>query len=165
MTTTKTSAPRRGRRLIAGLSSLALPFILSGCFVFSPMATETMYNPGDGVNVDLGEVQVRDMLVIGSAEDAPATLVAYVVNHSSEPVTVDFTGSGGTASVEVEPNSSTQVSPPGEGGSSFDSLGAAPGAMVPIQVSVNGGPAAEIGTPTISSENPTYTDYEGAPTR
>ena len=161
VTTTLTSAPRRGRRIIAGLSSLALPFVLAGCYMFSPMATENMYNPGDGVSVELGQVVVRDLLVVGTTEEESATLLAYVVNNSTDPVTVDFTIAGETVSVDLDPHEALQVSPPGEDGASFASMGAAPGAMVPVQVSVDGSPAAELGAPTVTPDNPMYADYGG----
>lgn len=160
MTTTKTLAPRRGRRIVAAVSALALPVVLSGCAVFSPMATENMYNPGDGTNISLGDVEIRDILVLGSEEDGPARILAYVVNNGLEPVTVDFTGTGGAASVEVDPQSAQQISVPGEEGVALDSLGVRPGAMVPLRVQVGETAPAEISVPSVSTENPMYADYD-----
>ena len=159
VTTTKTLATRRGRRIVAAVSALALPVVLSGCAVFSPMATENMYNPGDGTNVSLGDVEIRDILLLGSEQDGPARIIAYVVNNGTEPVTVDFTGAGGSASVEVEPQSAKQISAPGEEGVSLDALGVAPGAMVPLQVQAGDSAPAEVSVPSVSAENPMYADY------
>lgn len=160
MTTTQTFAPRRGRRLLAGLSALVLPALLSGCAVFSPMATENMYNPGDGVNLEFGDVLVRDMLVVGDAEDGPATVSAYVVNNSAEEVTVSFAAAGGSpVTVDVPAGTATQVSPAGESGVRLDSLGVAPGAMLPLTVQVGNNPPAEVSTPTVTTENPLYADF------
>ena len=161
MTTTKTFAPRRGRRLIAALSTLALPAVLAGCAVFSPMATENIYNPGDGINADLGAVTIRDLLVVGSGEDEPATIVGYVINNSDNEVTVTFTGGSGPASVTIPARSAQQVSPAGEAGLSIDPLGVPLGSIVPLQVTVDGNPAASIGAPSVSTEHPMYTGYAG----
>lgn len=159
MTTTQTSAPRRGRRLLAGLSALVLPALLSGCALFSPMATENMYNPGDGVNLELGDVLVRDLLVVGDSEDGPATVSAYVVNNSAQDVTVTFSAAGGSpATVDIPAGTAAQVSPAGESGVQLDSLGVAPGAMLPLTVQVGDNPPATVSTPTVSSQNPQYAD-------
>ena len=160
MSTTQISAPRRGRRLLAGLSALALPALLSGCALFSPMATENIYNPGDGVSVEIGDVVVRDLIVIGDSEDGPATVSAYVVNNSAEDVTVSFTAAGGSpVEVEVPAGTATQISPAGESGVELESLGVAPGALLPLTVQVGDNPPAEVKTPTVSTENPQYADY------
>lgn len=160
MTTTKTLAPRRGRRIVAALSTLALPVVLAGCAVFSPMATENIYNPGDGANLSLGDVEVRDILVVGTEEGGPATIVAYVVNNGDEPVTLDFaTASGGSASVDVEPGAAQQISVPGEEGVTLDSLDVRPGAVVPLQIQAGEGAPAQVNVPTVSTENPMYADY------
>ena len=159
MTTTKTLATRRGRRVVAALSALAVPVVLAGCSMFSPTATENIYNPGDGTNLSLGDVEIRDILVLGSEEDGPARIIAYVVNNSAEPVTVEFTGAGGSASVEVQARSATQISAPGEQGVTLDTLGVRPGAMVPLGIQVGETAPTEIGVPSVSTENPMYADY------
>lgn len=160
VTTTQTSAPRRGRRLLAGVSALVLPALLSGCAIFSPMATENVYNPGDGVGLEFGDVLVRDMIVIGDSQDGPATVAAYVVNTSMEDVTVSFTAAGGSsATVDVPAGTSTQISPPGESGVQLDSMGVPPGAMLPLTVQVGDNPPADVSTPTVSTDNALYSEY------
>ncbi len=159
MTTTQTSAPRRGRRILAGLSALVLVLFLSGCAVFSPQATEEVYNPGDGSSIDLGEVQVRDLIVVGTGADEPATVVAYVVNNSSEQVTVTFSSEGGTATASIPAGTASQVSPPGSPGVQLDSLGVTPGSVLPLSVAVGTNPPANVGAQTISPDNSLYAEY------
>ncbi|MDO5503756.1 MAG: hypothetical protein Q4G67_11345 [Actinomycetia bacterium] len=159
MTTTQTIT-RRGRRLLAGLSALALVALLSGCFYVSPMATENVYNPGHGVSVDLGPVQVRNLMVVGTAEGEPATVSAYVLNNGTEAVTVNFSAGGEPVGVEVPRNAAMQISPAGEGeGVTLDSLGVAPGAMVPLSVQVDDGAPAQVGVPSITAGAPMYEDF------
>lgn len=162
VTTTQTSAPRRGRRLLAGLSALVLALVLSGCAVFSQTATEKVYNPGDGSMVDLGPVQIRDLIVVGTAAGEPATVVAYVVNNSNEAVTVEFAGEGGSASAEVPARSAVQVSPVGEPGLQLGSLGVTPGSILPLTVTAGGNPPAAVGVQTITPDNPLYADYRAS---
>lgn len=159
MTTTPTSAPRRGRRLLAGLSALSLAALLSGCALTSPMATEIPYNPGDGVAVSLGDVEVRDLIVVGTAQGEPATVSAYVVNDSADDVTVSFVSEGAApASLDVPANSAVQASPVGEEGITLDSLGVVLGSMVPLTIQVDGNAPAQVGVPSVSASNPMYSD-------
>lgn len=159
VTTTHLSAPRRGRRLLAGLSALSVAALLSGCAVFSPMATEIPYNPGDGVAISLGQVEVRDLIVIGTDEGEPATLSAYVVNRSAEDVTVSFATEGGSSgTVDVPANSAVQASPVGEEGLTLDSLEVGIGSMVPLRVQVDDDAPAQVSAPSVSASNPMYSD-------
>lgn len=159
MTSTQISAPRRGRRLLAGLSALTLTTVLSGCAIFSPMSTELPYNPGDGVAVSLGEVQIRDIVVVASAQGEPATIAAYVVNRSAEDVTVSFATEGGEpATLDVPAGAAVQASPAGEEGLTIESLEVAPGAVVPLAIQVDGNAPARVGAPSVSASNPMYSD-------
>lgn len=160
MTSTTISAPRRGRRVLAALSALAATALLSGCAVFSPMATEIPYDPGDGVSVTVDAVEVRDIIVIGTEEGAEATISAYLVNNSAEEVTVTFLAEGASpATIDVPANTALQASPPGDAGLTIDSLPVAPGAVVPMQVQVNEGAPAVVNAPTVSTDVPLYTEF------
>lgn len=161
MTSTQISAPRRGRRILTGLSAMTLAVVLSGCAALSPMSTQEPYNPGDGVSLDLGDVAVRDLVVVGTAEGEPATVLAFVVNSSPDDVTVTIASEGAApATVDVPAGSATQISPAGEEGVVLESLGVALGAMLPLTVQLDGDPPAQIAVPTVSTSDPVYTDFE-----
>ena len=154
------SAPRRGRRVLAAASALATSVLLSGCAVFSPMATEIPYNPGDGTSVTVDAVEVRDIIVIGTEEGAEATVSAYLVNNSADEVTVTFQAEGASpATIDVPANTALQASPPGDAGLTIDSLPVAPGAFVPIQVQVDEGAPAQVNVPTVSASVSLYTEF------
>lgn len=160
MTTTQTSAPRRGRRLLAGLSAISVATLLSACAVFSPMSTEIVYNPGDGVAVSLGDVDVRDLVVIGTEQGEPATISAYVVNGSAEDVTVSISSEGSApATLDVPANTAVQASPAGEEGLTLESLDVAIGAMVPLTIQIDGDAPAQVSAPSVSADTPMYSEY------
>ena len=156
----QTSARRRGRRLLAGLGAVSVATLLSACALFSPMSTEIVYNPGDGVAVSLGDVDVRDLLVVGTEQGEPATILAYVVNRSAEDVTVSISTEGGSpVTLDVPANTAVQASPPGEEGLTIESLDVAIGAIVPLSIQVDDNAPAQVGAPSISASNPIYSDY------
>jgi hypothetical protein len=63
---------------------------LSACQTQSPIQTDVTYVPADGVPVDLGAVQVRDLVVISGGKDKPGVLSASVSNNSGEAQRLAF---------------------------------------------------------------------------
>jgi hypothetical protein len=57
---------------------------LSACQTQSPIQTDVQYVPADGVPVDLGAVQLRDLVVISGGKDTPGGLSASVRNTSGQ---------------------------------------------------------------------------------
>lgn len=93
-------SPLASRRL-APLAALGAAIALAGCQTQSPIQTDVPYQPADGVAVDLGSVQIRNLVVVADAKGGPGVLSGYVVNRggSSERITI---ASEGGAPVTVE---------------------------------------------------------------
>ena len=89
--TTSTVATRRTTALrrvpLAGLEAAAA-LCHSACQITSPVTTDMPYDPADGVSVDVGDVAVRDLLVVSEGDGAPGVVSGLVVNNSSESVEV-----------------------------------------------------------------------------
>jgi len=129
---------------------------LSGCQAMSPIRTDVPFQPADGVAVDLGDVQIRDLVAIASARGEVGTLSGLVVNKSTEPVTVTFatsTGDGGAGAVaqaDVPPGAATRLS--GVEGATpvtLPSIDAAPGDMIRMTVSTPVAGASEVSVPVL----------------
>ena len=71
-------------------AALAGVVVLSGCQVASPIQTNVPYQPADGVAVDLGDVQIRDLVVVSGAKGEVGTLSGMVVNQGASRVTITF---------------------------------------------------------------------------
>lgn len=89
--TTRPATTRLGRRLGLGTATLVTAVGLSACQVSSPTATDFEYDPADGLSVQLGEVELLDVLVVSTGAGEPGVVSGYAVNESSEPVTLDIT--------------------------------------------------------------------------
>ncbi len=76
------------RRLAMAAASVTAALGLSACQVASPITTDLPYDPAEGVSVETDDVEVLDLLVISEGNGAPGVISGYVVNTSSEPVTV-----------------------------------------------------------------------------
>jgi len=124
---------------------------LSGCQTQSPIQTQFAYQPADGVAVDLGTVQVRDLVVVSSAQDQPGVLSGVVVNNGSRPVRVSFaTANGGQASLDAAAGSSTRLAD----GTTVDpatlpKVATAPGGLLQIEVSTPEGGAQNVKVPVL----------------
>lgn len=87
---TRRLLPRHGTRSRWQVASAALLMAvgLSACQVASPITTDLIYDPGDGVSADLGSVVMRDLLVVSEGRGTPGAIVGMAVNRGTEPVEV-----------------------------------------------------------------------------
>jgi hypothetical protein len=77
-------------RILLPVALAGAALALSACQTQSPIQTDVTYVPADGVPVDLGPVQVRDLVVISGGKDKPGVLSASVSNNSSQPQRIAF---------------------------------------------------------------------------
>ena len=72
----------------AGLAAL-LAIALAGCNFVTPNATLKPYDPSDGVNTQIGDVYIRNVLLL-AGESGDVSLLANVVNETDNGVNVTF---------------------------------------------------------------------------
>ncbi len=63
---------------------------LSACQTQSPIQTDVPYQPADGVRVELGAVQIRDLVLVSGGKDKAGVLSASVSNTSGEAKRIAF---------------------------------------------------------------------------
>ena len=77
------------RRFLAPLALAAVCVTgASGCTLNAQIATMKQYDPSDGVGTDLGELALRNILLI-SNENGEANLVMTVVNNSGDDLSLN----------------------------------------------------------------------------
>lgn len=125
------------RNLISRGGGVALALALLtgtvGCSVNSPVQTAETMAPADGVNVDMGDLRLRNLALVGGGTDGAATVTGAVDNASGQDVTLTFQTEEGTkAEAELPAGEVTNLSS-GEGEAvTLDKLEAKPGDMVEI---------------------------------
>lgn len=79
------------RALAVPVIAAALLLGTAGCGVFVPTATMKQYSAGDGLNVNVGKLELRNVMVI-TDESGDASLVGTIVNDSTnvQYVTAQF---------------------------------------------------------------------------
>ena len=133
----------------------------------SPIQTAVPYQPADGVAVDLGEVHIRDLVVIAAAKGEVGTLSAMVVNNGSAPVTVTFAAGSNGDSATFEIPAATQSRLSGVEGTTpitLPDINTAPGGIIRLTVSTPAGGAPEVSVPVLLPDG-YYSTITPAPTQ
>jgi len=79
------------RTRIASTIAAAVVTVLSltGCGFVTPVATMKPYDPSDGVGADIGDLALRNILLIAN-DSNEATLIMTVVNRSDEDIALNL---------------------------------------------------------------------------
>jgi hypothetical protein len=146
--------------------------------MFNPVTTDLPYEPADGVQADVGELAIRDLVLVGGGGDA-AIVSGAAINLGMEPITLQLApqaqggGAGAGTEIEVGPREQLDLS---KEGLRFEGLETKPGSIVPISVSTNGGTtivnvpvlpatgAYSTVTPAAPASTPTSTSTTSEPT-
>ena len=137
------------------VGGLLAAMTLSGCQVMSPLQTNIRYEPADGVAVDLGDVLIRDLLVISNAKGGAGTLSGMVVNRGAKPVTITFAAgeTGGSTRAQVLAGAQSRLSgTAGVDPVTLPAIDAAAGDVVTITVSTPAGGASEVSVPVLRAD-------------
>lgn len=163
--TFRTAAPHTATRFralpVAGFA-LTAALGLSACQMTSPVTTDILYDPADGVSVDVGDVAVRDLLIVSEGDGAPGVVSGLVVNNAAEPteVTLVISADGQATplspTVSVAAGEAVRLDGQGVDGSaeavSIPVVAAAPGGNVEILVQTSDGQADSALTPVLLPE-------------
>lgn len=103
MSLTRAAAPRAPRpharaAVVPVAGAVAAGLLLGGCSFTSRDLTLEPYAPSDGLQTDLGDVLVRNVLVVSEGGGEPGVLSGALVNRGAEgaTVTVEVAGGSGT---------------------------------------------------------------------
>jgi hypothetical protein len=141
---------RRLARLLVPVAVVGATLAMSACETQSPVQTEASYNPADGVPVDLGAVQLRDLVIISSGKGKPGVLVASMINTGSGEQRVMFQSGGSATPVfaTAPGNSVEQLS--SKSPVQLPSVPVSPGDTLQMTVQTPTAPAVAVVVPVLS---------------
>ena len=134
-----------GRRPAAALAAVLVgsSIALAACQTQSPVQTDVPYQPADGINVNLGTLDARGLVLVTAAKGAAGVVVGSLINNSRDPVTVTFltpeqaqSSSTNGPSVQVSGNQQVPIT-----GIQLENVPAAPGDMTNIVLQTKAGQA------------------------
>ena len=155
----------RARAAAAIALSGALALGLAGCNFVTPPATTDPYFPSDGTNVDVADLQLRNVLIV--TEDGElGSLVATAVNTTDADIEFTFQwevdGDWHEIELVAEAGGSTVFGPEGES-VQIDEVGALPGDGVDAVVQA-GGEQKGFFVPVLDGTLPEYVPAIPTPT-
>lgn len=90
-----------GRRIAASLAVAALAFGVTSCGAINEQATNMDYAPSDGVNVDVADAKVRNLMFVTNSDETEARLIGSVVNAGDSALTLSIQAES-TAPVSIQ---------------------------------------------------------------
>jgi hypothetical protein len=165
------------RRRIAALAVIAvgLMLALAGCTFFAPQATLIHYDASDGVGINVGDIQVRNALVI-SPNGTDANFVGVFINTSSkaQTVNVQYTSKTGgkkstvTEQVKLGPalskTATISYGNPGVPQLVFRGADIKPGALLPLFIQYGGATGKMVLVPVLDGSQSIYSNLTPSPT-
>lgn len=152
---------------IASSIALAAGLMLgaTGCGMIAPQATTESYAPSDGIDVNVGDVKLRNVMLIADETGENFNVVFSAVNTTGAPVdlSISFAGKGSQrASAEFTvPTGSTAFGDPE--GSETPVLvtvdGLVPGATADAYFQVSGASEVQYDVPALDAELDEYSAY------
>lgn len=143
---TAATPSRRTRLVLTAASVVAGSTLLAGCQIISPRQTEQMYDAGDGVSTNVGQIEVRNLLVVSEREGGPGVVSGAIGNPTAQATEVTIAGTdGGTGTAVSIPAYSTVNLSTGGSKVTIASVPDRPGAMTSLTVS-----SAAAGTSPVS---------------
>jgi hypothetical protein len=140
--------------VVLGLPALSLG--LTGCGFDAP--TDQAYNPAAGVNVQEGEVDALNTIIV-SGEDGTGTVVVTLANNNQEAddALAGVTGEG----VQAEVGGDTVIPAAGllvldDGSLSVSGESVTPGSFVPLTFEFDRAQSLSFDVPVVASDEPPY---------
>lgn len=137
-------------RLLVPLAVVGATLAMSACETQSPVQTEVSYNPADGVPVDLGAVQLRDLVIISSGKGKPGVLVASMSNTGSTEQRVMFSAGGSASPVYATAPGNSVERLSGTSPVQLPSVPVSPGDVLQMTVQTPTAPAVAVVVPVLS---------------
>jgi hypothetical protein len=138
----------------------------SACNLLAPQATTLHYDPSDGVSANVGDLAVRNALLI-SNDEGDATLSATVVNKgdSAHSLEVQYQAEGDKVStnVTIEPRSTVVLGGVDGPVVTISTEEAAPGTLFPIFVQYGNETGVEMLVPVLDGTLDIYSTLVPTP--
>ncbi|NQX29792.1 hypothetical protein HQQ81_20790 [Microbacteriaceae bacterium VKM Ac-2854] len=130
----------------------------AGCNLIAPQATTYHYDPSDGVSANVGDIAVRNAMII-SDDGELGNLVVTVVNSGTEDIDLDVqyetAGGLGSATITAEPGT-TVVGEHGDQVVQLEDLGTVAGSLITTYFSYGSEEQAEALVPVLTSDMESY---------
>ncbi|WP_425862592.1 hypothetical protein [Arthrobacter sp. TWP1-1] len=130
---------KRAQRLslIAAIGIGAMAF--TGCSAINEQSTTRVYSASDGVRLDLGQLELRNVLIVSEAADGPGRVAGTFYNQSESDITLTISGAQGSQTeITVKPGVPTVLNSASDS-AILSTVAGAPGMVETIELRTSGG--------------------------
>lgn len=145
------------RTVAAGLVAAAL-LGATGCSLVSEQATTKPYVAGDGINADIGPLDLRNILLIAPAEGKPGTLLGTVFNTSDSDVQLTIKGDSETVTITVAGDDKFVFEDKDTENGTLQGISEIPGSLVDLPMTVNS-ETVEVKIPVLDGTFERYREF------
>jgi hypothetical protein len=139
----------------------------TGCNLYAPQATTIHYDASDGVSGNLGDLAIRNAILL-TDDGENANLLVHVVNKSAKSVNllVQYEGTDEkvTQRVTIDPNATTEIGVPGGENVGVQSLNASAGSLFPVFFQYGDLTGIELLVPVLNGTLDAYSTLVPTPT-
>ncbi|WP_052207361.1 hypothetical protein [Sinomonas humi] len=163
------STPAKRVALVAAIGVGLLT--ATGCGYINPQQTASPYAASDGIDANVGSLQLRNALIASSgnegssptpSSDAPGRMLGSLYNTSSNDISITMTSPGqSTVSMTIPKNGTVRLedsSTPAD----FSNVGGVPGSLVSVKVS-DGTSTQDVQIPVLDGTLVQYRQYLPSP--
>jgi hypothetical protein len=156
------------RSVLIGVLIASVALGTAGCNLIQPQATTHHYDASDGVGVNVGPVQVRNLILISDNGEA-GQLMFDAVNTTGADIVlhISFTVDGVVTTQDVTIVSAEQpvgFGGPGEPQVQLYSFGVAPGGMLQLALQAADSETKSVFVPVLTTGQPEYNGLTPPPT-
>ncbi|WP_104166872.1 hypothetical protein [Arthrobacter sp. SX1312] len=131
---------------------------VSGCTFTTEQSTTTQYAASDGIVKDFGPVLLRNLLIVGSEDEAAGRIVGTVFNTTDQPVDLSIRADGIETTITVEGDGEFRFEDETEDDATLDGLENNPGSLVDVDFEVDG-EEATFQVPVLDGTLEEYRDF------
>ncbi|WP_308796988.1 DNA modification methylase [Agromyces silvae] len=143
---------------LAASAALALGIVVgaSGCSMITYQATTEVYDPSDGVAANVGDLSLRNILVIMEEGADEGNLIFTVANSAEAAELTAEPASGDSVVLEVGSREQIVLGTGDEDALLLEGIDTMPGAMLDIYFHADGAEGVEIRVPVLDGRLPEY---------
>ncbi|MBB2995362.1 hypothetical protein [Paeniglutamicibacter cryotolerans] len=153
-----TAQKNRGRRIVvAAVALAALSLGVTSCGAINQQSTALQYSASDGLVVNVGELDVRNLLFVEADKTSEARVLGSLVNATDKPLNMSMKVNGTSLKFTVPANSSKEFEKDANK-TLIPSTGVIAGAQVPTTLTV-GDVSTEVQVPVVDGTLVEYRPY------
>jgi len=143
---------------LAASAALALGIIVgaSGCSMITYQATTEVYDPSDGVAANVGDLDLRNILIVMEEGADEGNLVFTVANSGDDAELTAEPKSGEPVTIEIGQNQQVVLGGGDEDPLLLEGIDTTPGAMLEVYFHADGAAGLEIRVPVLDGRLPEY---------